>query len=115
MPDPSAGPAAAHWLLLAAAIACEVAGTTAMKLSDGFRRPWWTAAMIAGYLACFVLLTLSLRGVDLGTAYAIWAGAGTAAIALIGVYYFGDPLTPLRVLGVGLIVAGVVTLRLAGA
>ena len=115
MPDPpAAGPTLAHWLLLAGAIACEVAGTTAMKLSDGFRRPWWTVATVAGYLACFALLTLSLRGFDLGTAYAVWAGVGTAAVAVIGVWAFGEPLTPLRAAGVGLIVAGVAALHAGG-
>jgi small multidrug resistance pump len=103
-----------HWLYLALAIAFEVAGTAAMKLSDGFRKPGWAAAMFVAYIACFSLITVALRRIELGTAYAIWAGVGTALVAVLGVAVFGETLTALKVAGVLLIVLGVVALNLGG-
>ena len=103
-----------HWLLLALAVAFEVAGTVAMKLSDGLRRPGWAAAMLAAYVVCFVLVSLSVRRIELGVAYAIWAGAGTALVAGLGVVAFDEPLTALKVAGLVLVVLGVVALNLSG-
>ncbi|MFI9561918.1 DMT family transporter [Streptomyces rishiriensis] len=103
------------YLTLAGAIAAEVAATTVMKYSDGFSRLWpslWTAA---GYVVSFFLLARTLKTVGIGTAYAIWAGTGTAAIALIGLALFGESLTLGKVAGILLIVAGVVVLNLGGA
>ena len=67
--------------LLAAAIAAEVAGTTAMKYSEGFTRLWPSLVTVAGYLLAFTLLAQTLKTMSVGTAYAIWAGIGTAAVA----------------------------------
>jgi small multidrug resistance pump len=103
-----------HWLYLALAIVFEVAGTTAMKLSDGLRRPGWTAAMLVAYVACFLLVTLAIRRIELSVAYAIWAGVGTAVIGVLGVVAFGEPLTALKVVGLALVVLGVVALNLGG-
>lgn len=104
-----------HWLYLALAIAFEVAGTTAMKLSDGLRKPGWALAMLVAYTACFGLVTLSLRRLDLSVAYTIWAGVGTALVAVLGVVAFGEPVTALKIVGVLLVVAGVVALNVGGA
>ncbi|GGS22988.1 QacE family quaternary ammonium compound efflux SMR transporter [Streptomyces humidus] len=103
------------YLTLAGAIAAEVAATTAMKYSDGFSRLWPSLLTALGYVVSFLLLARTLRTVGIGTAYAIWAGAGTAAIALIGLALFGESLTPTKVAGILLIVAGVVVLNLGGA
>jgi small multidrug resistance pump len=103
-----------HWAYLALAIAFEVAGTTAMKLSDGFRKPGWALAMFVAYTACFALVAVAIRRIELGVAYAIWAGVGTAVVAVLGVAVFGEPLTALKVAGVVLIVLGVVALNLGG-
>lgn len=77
--------------LLAAAIAAEVAGTTAMKYSDGFTRLWPSIGTAVGYLIAFTLLAQTLKTLSVGTAYAIWAGVGTAAVALIGILFLGSP------------------------
>ncbi|MER6193014.1 multidrug efflux SMR transporter [Streptomyces cyaneofuscatus] len=101
--------------LLAAAIAAEVAGTTAMKYSEGFTRLWPSIGTAVGYLIAFTLLAQTLKTLSVGTAYAIWAGVGTAAVALIGILFLGESSSPVKLAGVGLIVVGVVVLNLGGA
>ncbi|MEW2050150.1 multidrug efflux SMR transporter [Streptomyces sp. NBC_00377] len=103
------------YLTLAGAIAAEVAATTAMKYSDGFSRLWPSLLTAVGYVVSFLLLAQTLKTVGIGTAYAIWAGVGTAAIAVIGLALFGESLTLTKVAGVLLIVGGVVVLNLGGA
>ncbi|MFF4584706.1 DMT family transporter [Streptomyces sp. NPDC001388] len=103
------------YLTLSGAIAAEVAATTAMKYSEGFSRLWPTLLTAAGYVLSFLLLAQTLKSVGIGTAYAIWAGAGTATIAVIGLALFGETLTLTRVVGIALIIGGVVVLNLGGA
>ncbi|MEU6782049.1 multidrug efflux SMR transporter [Nonomuraea angiospora] len=103
------------WLLLALAITTEVLATTALKLSNGLTHLGWTIAVAAGYITSFTLLAQALKlHLDMGTAYAIWAGAGTAAIALIGAAFMGEALTPTKIGAILLIIIGVVILNLAG-
>lgn len=104
-----------HWFYLAWAIILEVAGTTSMKLSRGFTNPVPSILLFVFYLASFVALTFALRRIDISVAYAVWSGAGTALIATIGMLYFRDPATTLKLVSIGLIVAGVVGLHLSGA
>lgn len=103
------------WLLLAVAIAAEVFATTALKLSDGFAHKGWAVAVVAGYLTAFLLLgrALQLR-LEVGVAYAVWSGVGTAAIAVIGMLFLGESLTLAKAGGIALIIGGVVLLNLAG-
>ena len=101
--------------LLAAAIAAEVAGTTAMKYSEGFTRLWPSLITVVGYALAFALLAQTLKTLSIGTAYAIWAGVGTAAVAAIGVLWMGESAGPAKLAGIALIVAGVVVLNLGGA
>ncbi|WP_327092713.1 multidrug efflux SMR transporter [Nonomuraea sp. NBC_01738] len=104
------------WLLLALAIASEVLATTALKLSNGFAHLGWSILTTAGYITSFLLLARALKlQLDMGTAYAVWSGAGTAAIALIGTAFMGETLNPLKIGGIVLIIAGVIVLNLAGA
>ncbi|QJT00949.1 MULTISPECIES: DMT family transporter [Streptomyces] len=103
------------YLTLAGAIAAEVAATTAMKYSDGFSRLWPSLLTASGYVVSFLLLAQTLKTVGIGTAYAIWAGVGTAVIAVIGLALFGESLTPTKAVGILLIVGGVVVLNLGGA
>ncbi|MEU2425851.1 multidrug efflux SMR transporter [Streptomyces sp. NPDC007851] len=103
------------YLTLAGAIAAEVAATTAMKYSDGFSRLWPTLLTALGYVLSFLLLAQTLKTVSIGTAYAIWAGVGTATIAVLGLMLFGEGLSLLKVAGIVLIVGGVVVLNLGGA
>lgn len=103
------------YLLLAGAIAAEVAATTAMKYSDGFSRLVPSLLTAVGYLLSFTLLAQTLRTVAVGTAYAIWAGVGTAAIATIGIVFLGEGMTVTKAAGIALIIVGVVVLNLGGA
>ncbi|MDG9705131.1 multidrug efflux SMR transporter [Streptomyces sp. DH37] len=102
------------YLTLACAILAEVLATTSMKYSDGFTRLWPTLGTAAGYLVAFVLLAQTLKSMSVGTAYAIWSGAGTAAIAVIGMVFIGEAVTAARITGILLVVAGVVVLNLGG-
>lgn len=104
-----------HWVLLIAAIVLEVAGTTSMKLSAGFTKLIPSAMLFVFYAAAFTALTLALKKIEVSVAYAVWSGLGTALIALIGVVYFRESLTAIKVVSLLLIVAGVVGLNLGGA
>jgi small multidrug resistance pump len=103
------------FLLLGLAIAAEVAATTAMKYSDGFSRLWPSLLAVLGYVVSFSLLAQTLRTVSVGTAYAIWSGVGTAAIATIGVVFMGEGMTAAKAAGIALIIIGVVVLNMGGA
>lgn len=102
----------ALWLLLTA-IACEVTGTTALKLSHGFTRPIPSVIVVLGYVASFYLLSLSLKHIPIGTAYAIWSGLGIAAITIIGIVLWGESLNLISGIGIVLIIAGAVLLRIS--
>jgi small multidrug resistance pump len=103
------------YLTLAGAILSEVLATTAMKYSDGFSKLWPSVCTGVGYLFAFVLLAQTLKSMSVGTAYAIWAGAGTALIAAIGMVFLGESTSVLKIFGVLLVIAGVVVLNLGGA
>jgi len=100
------------WGYLALAILAEVIATSALKAANGFSQLVPSLVVIAGYGTAFYCLGLALRSVPLGIAYAIWSGAGTALIALIGVVLYKQKLDPAAMLGIGLIVAGVLVLNL---
>ncbi|MEO5665182.1 MAG: multidrug efflux SMR transporter [Nocardioides sp.] len=101
--------------LLLAAIAAEVAASAALPRTQGFRDPLWTVLVVGGYAVSIWLLALVVRHMPVSTAYAIWAGLGTAAVAVIGALWLGEALTPLKVAALGMIIAGVVVLNLQGA
>ncbi|WP_329211291.1 DMT family transporter [Streptomyces sp. NBC_01708] len=101
--------------LLAAAIAAEVAGTTAMKYSEGFTRLWPSLITVVSYVLAFALLAQTLKTLSIGTAYAIWAGTGTAAVAAIGILWMGESASLAKLAGIVLVIAGVVVLNLGGA
>ncbi len=101
-------------LLLFGAIICELIGTNALKAADGFTRLLPTLLVIVGYGASFYLMSLSLRTIPLGIAYAIWSGLGTAIIAVIGVIVWREQLNSAGVIGIVLIVVGVVLLNMFG-
>ena len=103
------------WLYLAGAILLEVAGTSCMKLSEGFTKLIPSFLIFIFYGLSFVGLTIALKKIDVSIAYAVWAGIGTALIAGIGMFYFKEPLTLVKVLSILLIIAGVVGLNLSGA
>jgi small multidrug resistance pump len=101
--------------LLLAAIAAEVAASAALPRTQGFKDPLWTVFVIGGYAVSIWLLALVVRHMPVSTAYAIWAGLGTAAVAVIGALCLGESLTPLKIAALGMIIAGVVLLNLQGA
>ncbi len=103
------------WLTLAGAILVEVCATLSLRASDGFRKKVWIAPMMVGYLISFTLLSVTLSlGMPVGVAYGVWSAAGVALIAVIARALFSEPLTPLMVAGIGLIIAGVLTIELSG-
>ena len=104
------------WWALAGAILIEVVATLSLRASDGFRKKAWIAPVTLGYLASFYLLWLSLSlGMPVGIAYGIWTACGVALVAVIARFLFSEPLTWMMVLGIGLIVAGVLTIEIIGA
>lgn len=100
------------WILLIVAIVFEVAGTANMKLAEGFTRLWPSVLLFLFYGLSFGCLTLALKAIDVSVAYAIWSGLGTALIAGVGVVWFKEPVTALRLVSIGLIVIGVIGLNL---
>ena len=102
------------YVYLSFAILFEVAGTSMMKLTEGFTKPWWTVGLALCYATSLCLLTLSLKTIPIGTAYAIWSGMGTALIAVIGWVAFREALSVLQMISLALIVVGVVGLNLFG-
>jgi multidrug transporter EmrE-like cation transporter len=101
------------YLYLALAIVFEVGWAVGIKLSDGFTRIGVTAATLVMYIFSLVALMLAVRKMDLGVAYATWAGSGMALIALIGIVHFKEPATPLKLASLAMVVAGLVGLNIA--
>ncbi len=99
------------WLLLLAAIVAEVIATSALKASQGFTRPGPTALVVAGYGLAFWLLSLTLRQIPVGIAYAAWSGLGMVLIALAGWWLYGQRLDAAALAGMALIVAGVLVMN----
>lgn len=100
------------WAALAGAIGLEVAGTTMLQMSQQFTRPWPTAGMALCYGLAFYLLSIALRQMPVGLAYAIWSGLGVVAIATIGVVLFRQKLDAPAFAGLALIVTGVLVINL---
>lgn len=100
------------YVYLCLAVVAEVIGTSALKASEEFTKLGPTLLVIAGYGIAFYMLTLVLRTIPIGVAYAIWSGIGIALISLIGVVVFRQSLDLPAVIGIGLIVAGVAVINL---
>ena len=101
--------------ILLAAIAAEVAATTVLGRTDGFRDPLWTALVVAGYAVSIWLLAVVVEKLPISTAYAVWSGVGTAAVALIGALWLGESWDTMKVLALAMIIVGVVILNLQAA
>jgi small multidrug resistance pump len=99
------------WVYLFVAIVAEVIGTSAMKSSDGFSRFWPSLVTIVCYAVAFYLLSLTLRVIPMGVAYAIWSGVGITLITLVGIFVFDQRLDAPALLGMGLIATGVVIMN----
>lgn len=99
------------WILLALAIGTEIAATTALKASDGFTRLAPSVVVAVGYVASFVLLAKALKSLDVGVAYAIWSGVGTAVVAALGVLLFAESMSVAKGFWIAVIVVGVIGLQ----
>ena len=100
------------YLLLMVAIIAEVVATSALKSSESFTRLIPSLIVVIGYGIAFTCLSFTLKTLPLGVAYAIWSGAGTALVAVIGWLYYKQQLDLPAILGIGLIIAGVIVLNL---
>jgi small multidrug resistance pump len=103
------------WVYLAAAIATEVVGTVFLKFADGFSRPMPSFVVVITYVLSIWLTALAVKGLEISLVYAVWAGVGTAAIAVIGMAALGESINALKVASIALVIAGVVGLNVAGA
>ena len=101
----------ASWVYLGVAIVSEVFGTTFLKQSEGFSRLGPTIAALAGYGLALFCLSHAVQGIELGVAYAIWAGAGTALIVLLGWAVFHQSIDLAAIIGVLMIVGGVIVIN----
>ncbi len=103
------------WLTLAGGILLEVLSTLGMRASDGFRKRAWIAPVAVGYVGSFALISQTLAlGMPVGIAYGVWSACGVALVALLAKVLFAEPLTPLMLAGIALIVTGVLIVELSG-
>ncbi|MDQ3913013.1 MAG: multidrug efflux SMR transporter [Actinomycetota bacterium] len=102
------------WVLLIVAILLEVAGTTNMKLSEGFSKLGPSVLVLFFYALSIIALTFAVNRLDVSVAYAVWSGMGTALVAIIGLWFFQESVTIIKVLALGLIIVGVVMLHFTG-
>ena len=104
-----------EWILLVIAGLLEIAFAFGMKSSEGFTRLLPSMLTVATGLSSVILLSVSLRSLPMGTGYAVWTGIGAAGTAIVGMAVMGDSAAPLRILCIGLILAGVIGLKLVSA
>jgi quaternary ammonium compound-resistance protein SugE len=100
------------WLILMVAGLLEIGWAVGLKYTEGFTRLWPTVATVASMIVSLGLLGLALRSLPVGTAYAVWTGVGTIGTALLGIALFGESADPVRLACIGLILAGIIGLKL---
>ena len=101
-----------NWLYLAIAIVSEVIATSALKATEGFTRWVPSLLVVVGYASAFYFLSLTLRSIPIGVAYAVWSGAGVVLVSLVGWFLYQQALDAAALIGIGLIVVGVLVLNL---
>lgn len=104
-----------HWTILFFAGLFEVVWAVGLKYTEGFTRLWPTVGTLAAMAISFGLLAQAMKALPLGTAYAVWVGIGAVGTALVGIVALGEPANAGRLVSIGLIVAGVIGLKLATA
>lgn len=100
-----------NWFYLTIAIVSEVLATSALKASDGFTRLYPSTVVVVGYGLAFYFLSLTLRTIPIGIAYAVWSGVGVVLISMLGWFFYGQKLDTAAVVGITLITAGVIVLN----
>ena len=101
------------WLLLIIAGLCEIVWAIGLKYAEGFTRFWPSVMTVAAMLVSIVLLGLAMKSLPVGTSYAVWVGVGATGTAILGIFLFGEAASPGRLASLGLIVAGIIGLKLA--
>jgi quaternary ammonium compound-resistance protein SugE len=101
------------WIVLFVAGLCEIGWAVGLKYTEGFSRLWPSVWTVAAMVVSVVLLGWSLKVLPLGTAYAVWTGIGAVGTAILGIYLFGESREVIRLVCIGLIVAGIIGLKLA--
>lgn len=102
-----------NWLILVTAGLFEIAWAIGIKYTEGFSRFWPSVATLAAMLVSIVLLGIAMKSLPVGTAYAVWVGVGAVGTAILSIILFGESASAMRLLSLGLIVAGIVGLKLA--
>ena len=100
------------WVYLFLAIMSEVIATASLKSTEGFTKPIPSIIVLVGYCAAFYFLSLTLDTISIGVAYAIWSGVGVATITVVSYFLYDQKIDLAGILGIGLIIAGVIVLRL---
>ncbi len=100
------------WILLFLAGLFEIAWAIGLKFTDGFTRFWPSVGTVAALLVSIALLGVATKSLPIGTAYAVWTGIGAAGTVIAGMVFLGDPATAMRLTCVGLILAGVLGLKI---
>ena len=103
-----------NWLYLSLAILSEVIGTLLIKVTEGFARIIPSILMVVFYLLSYYFFNLSIKRIEIGTAYAVWSGLGTALLAIMGIIFYKEPATLARLLAILLIIIGVLLLQFSG-
>lgn len=101
------------WAVIALSGALEVCFSLAMKLSEGFTRPWYSLLSVLTGACSVWLIASTLQVLPVGTAYAVWAGIGAVGTAVVGMVFLGEPVDAMRLVSMGLVVAGIVGLQLS--
>jgi small multidrug resistance pump len=101
-----------HWFYLSLAIVAEVIATSSLKATENFSRLWPSVLVIVGYALAFYLLTLTLKTIPVGVAYAIWSGVGIVLVAIFSWLYYQQTLDLPAIIGMALIIAGVIVMNL---
>ncbi|MBD3620145.1 MAG: quaternary ammonium compound efflux SMR transporter SugE [Chromatiales bacterium] len=102
-----------NWTLLFLAGLFEVGWAIGLKYTEGFTRLWPSVWTVLAMIASFWLLALAMKQLPVGTAYAVWVGVGAVGTVILGIVLFNEPLNTGRMISIGLIVAGIVGLKLA--
>ena len=101
------------WLILVLAGLFEVGWAIGLKYTHGFSRLWPTVGTVIAMLVSLALLGIAMKSLPVGTAYAVWVGVGAVGTVILGIILFGEPTNPGRLISVGLIIAGIIGLKLA--